>query len=80
MAFEPKKEKISKVLNETIAEAPKAKSNRRIKKAGRPAGKTKFPYQFTLKPRNREKLDEIAEEQGFATASSFLDDWIEKYK
>ncbi|MCA1357318.1 hypothetical protein DIY07_02730 [Streptococcus iniae] len=80
MAFEPKKDKISKALSETITEAPKTQNNPRRKKAGRPAGKTKFPFQFTLKPQNREKLDEIAESQGFTTASAFLDDWIEKYK
>lgn len=58
----------------------KRKTIQEEKKAGRPAGKTKFPFQFTLKPQNREKLDEIAESQGYTTASAFLDDWIEKYK
>ncbi|WP_273449395.1 hypothetical protein [Streptococcus ferus] len=78
MAFESKKEKISKVLQENIKD-PKPQ-RKRGRKAGRPSGKTKFPYQFTLKPQNREKLDRIAEASGYNTASTFLDDWIEGYK
>lgn len=78
MAFESKKEKISKVLQEDL----KTTSVRQIRgrKAGRPSGKTKFPYQFTLKPQNREKLDRIAREAGYSGASTFLDDWIEDYQ
>lgn len=78
MAFESKKEKISKVLQENIKD-PKPQ-RKRGRKAGRPSGKTKFPYQFTLKPQNREKLDRIAGASGYNTASTFLDDWIEGYK
>lgn len=33
MAFEPKKDKISKALSETITEAPKTKNNPRRKKS-----------------------------------------------
>ena len=77
MAFEIKKDKISKALGETIPSVPKAKSQGR--RAGRPSGKTKHPYQFTLKPQNREKLDRIAEKAGYSGASTFLDDWIESY-
>ena len=78
MAFESKKDKISKVLQENLSETPKKAG--RIRKAGRPSGKTKYPYQFTLKSQNREKLDKIAEEQGFNGVSPFLDHWIENYK
>lgn len=78
MAFESKKDKISKVLQENIKEpTPKSKQGR---KAGRPSGKTKFPYQFTLKPQNREKLDRMAEAAGYSGASTFLDEWIEAYQ
>ncbi|RHA25376.1 hypothetical protein DW942_00080 [Streptococcus mutans] len=78
MAFESKKDKISRVLQENIKDPnPQRKRGR---KAGRPSGKTKFPYQFTLKPQNREKLDRIAEASGYNTASTFLDDWIERYQ
>lgn len=77
MAFESKKDKISKVLQENLSETPKKAG--RIRKAGRPSGKTKYPYQFTLKPQNREKLDRIAEKAGYSGASTFLDDWIESY-
>ena len=76
MAFEVKKEKLNQVLQENLSEAPSRKRQRRV---GRPAGKSKFPYQFTLKPDSREKLDAIARENGFNSASAFLDDWIEKY-
>ncbi len=78
MAFESKKDKISKALSETLPQT--AKSRTKERKAGRPAGKTKHPYQFTLKPQNREKLDRIAKEAGYSGASPFLDDWIEHYE
>lgn len=78
MAFEIKKDKISKALGETIPSVPKEKSQGR--RAGRPSGKTKHPYQFTLKPQNREKLDRIAEQAGYSGASTFLDNWIESYE
>lgn len=78
MAFESKKEKISKVLQEEIKD-PKPQK-KRGRKAGRPSGKTKFPYQFTLKPQNREKLDKIAVASGYSSASTFLDEWIEQYQ
>lgn len=78
MAFEIKKDKINKALGETIPSVPKAKSQGR--RAGRPSGKTKHPYQFTLKPQNREKLDRIAEQAGYSGASTFLDNWIESYE
>ena len=77
MAFEIKKDKISKALGETLPSVPKATSQGR--RAGRPSGKTKHPYQFTLKPQNREKLDRIADQAGYSGASTFLDDWIESY-
>lgn len=78
MAFESKKERITKVLQEDLKEpTPKRKQGRR---AGRPVGKTKYPYQFTLKPQNREKLDRIAEQAGYNGASTFLDEWIEGYE
>ena len=78
MAFESKKDKISKVLQENLKDPQPQK--RRGRKAGRRMGKTKFPYQFTLKPQNREKLDRIAEAAGYSGASTFLDEWIEKYE
>ncbi|HEL1582384.1 hypothetical protein [Streptococcus suis] len=78
MAFEIKKDKISKALSETLPPAPKG--NSRGRRAGRPSGKTKYPYQFTLKPQNREKLDRIAEQAGYSGASTFLDEWLENYE
>lgn len=78
MAFEIKKDKLSKTLSETLPPTPKTKSQGR--RAGRPSGKTKHPYQFTLKPQNREKLDRIAEQAGYSGASTFLDEWIENYE
>ena len=78
MAFESRKEQISNVLQENIKEpSPQRKRGR---KTGRPSGKTKFPYQFTLKPQNRDKLDRIAEASGYSGASTFLDEWIEQYQ
>lgn len=78
MAFESKKEKINRVLQEDLKKRPL--QNSRNRRAGRPVGKTKFPYQFTLKPQNREKLDRIASAAGYTGVSTFLDDWIEKFE
>lgn len=49
MAFESKKEKISKVLQKRLKTLSPKRSEG--EKAGRPSGKTKFPYQFTLNPK-----------------------------
>lgn len=38
------------------------------------------PFTFTLKPSNRKALTKIAKRHGFASTSSFLDEWIEQNK
>lgn len=53
------------------------KKRRRV---GRPGGKTKKNYSFTLKPSNRDLLDELAEKAGYTSASNYLDDWLEQQK
>lgn len=73
MSFEPRKNKIEQVLKENLAEQP-------TRRVGRKPGKTKHPYQFTLTPKNREKLDKIAEKSGYTSVSQFLDNWIEQYE
>ncbi|HET0644935.1 TPA: hypothetical protein VQK19_002150, partial [Streptococcus pneumoniae] len=37
----------------------------------------KKQFQFTLKPSNRKKLDEIAKAAGAKSASDYLDRWLE---
>ncbi|MGT2930173.1 hypothetical protein ACVR1G_08110 [Streptococcus dentasini] len=74
MAFESKKNKIAQALSDPITVRDTKK-----RKPGRPSGKTRKPWTFTLKPQNRDKLDLIAAKEGFNGASTFLDDWIEKY-
>ncbi|HEL2511059.1 hypothetical protein ACS60R_05910 [Streptococcus suis] len=70
MAFENKKSSISKILQETK------------QVAGNPRGvdfggheRTK-QYQFSLQPSVREKLNQIASEKGYRSASSFLNELI----
>ncbi|CNC26641.1 hypothetical protein [Streptococcus agalactiae] len=77
MAFTSKRERIEKSLGEKIQAPTQSTKTRR---AGRPPGKIKHPYTFTLKPKNREKLDLIAAAEGHSGASTFLDNWIENYK
>ena len=80
MAFESKKNQMKKVLQEELPKNPPTENHSGGRKAGRPAGKLKHPFQFTLKPENRTKLDDIAKEYGYNSASAFLDDWIENYE
>lgn len=58
-------------------EQKKTKKRRRV---GRPSGKTKKNYSFTLKPSNRDLLDELAEQAGYTSASNYLDDCLEQQK
>lgn len=75
MAFEPKEELLRQSL-----EAPEKKETRKRRRVGRPSGKTKKNYSFTLKPSNRDLLDELAEKAGYTSASHYLDDWLEQQK
>ena len=70
MAFESKKNQMKQVLQEELPKNPPTEKHSGGRKAG----------QFTLKPENRTKLDDIAKEYGYNSASAFLDDWIENYE
>ncbi|AGU81137.1 hypothetical protein SAIN_0828 [Streptococcus anginosus C1051] len=80
MAFESRKDKMKQVLQEELPKSSSVDKTNGKRKAGRPAGRLKKPYQFTLKPKNRTKLDTIAQDAGYNSASAFLDDWIEGYE
>ncbi|MFS1664680.1 hypothetical protein [Streptococcus sp. zg-JUN1979] len=85
MAFEPKKAKLNQALqkNDTEVELVKSKvlsEKPRRRKVGRPKGKQRFNYTFTLEPESRDKLDLIAEQEGYNGVSTFLNDWIKHYK
>lgn len=77
MAFDPKKDRLKKALGEELN--PIKEEPIKQRRVGRPAGKTKRPYQFTIKPKNREKLDQMTQAAGYTSASLFLDEWIEGY-
>ncbi|WP_032798496.1 hypothetical protein [Streptococcus sobrinus] len=66
-----RKDKLKAALNEQLSPSKR--------KAGRPKGKTKKPYSFTLKPANRDKLDRMAAQAGYTAVAAYLDDWIEHY-
>ena len=71
MAFIPKEKEISQIIEATrqpeqISEVANFESFERKKQ-----------FQFTLKPSNRKKLDEIAKAAGAKSASDYLDRWLE---
>ncbi|MGT2755747.1 hypothetical protein [Streptococcus ovuberis] len=78
MAFKPKKNEIAQVITET-ATLPSS-----IQSTDTGAGghfdtfeRTK-QYQFTLQPSVRTKIDELAKEKGFRSASAFVNDLFKK--
>lgn len=77
MAFNPNRDKLKQALGGELR--PVQEEVKQHRKAGRPTGKTKKQYQFTLKPKNREKLDRMAQAAGYTGASTFLDEWIENH-
>ncbi|HEM3615073.1 TPA: hypothetical protein U1C23_001950 [Streptococcus suis] len=70
MAFENKKSSISKILQETKQVAG---NSRGVDFGGHERTKQ---YQFSLQPSVREKLNQIASEKGYRSASSFLNELI----
>lgn len=71
MAFIPKEKEISQIIEAThqpeqVSEVANFESFERKKQ-----------FQFTLKPSNRKKLDEIAKAAGAKSASDYLDRWLE---
>ncbi|WP_019779492.1 hypothetical protein [Streptococcus sobrinus] len=69
MAFENKQEKISQILKETEAEVSQPVATQTVDTFER----TK-QYQFTLQPTVRKKIDQLAKENGYRSASSYLND------
>lgn len=72
MAFTPKEKEISQIIEAThqpeqISEVSNFESFERKKQ-----------FQFTLKPSNRKKLDQVAKAAGAKSASDYLDKLIEK--
>ena len=71
MAFTPKEKEISQIIEAThqpeqISDVANFESFERKKQ-----------FQFTLKPSNRKKLDEIAKAAGAKSASDYLDKLLE---
>ena len=71
MAFTPKEKEISQIIEAThqpeqISDVANVESFERKKQ-----------FQFTLKPSNRKKLDQVAKAAGAKSASDYLDKWLE---
>lgn len=73
MAFNPSDRR----LTEAIKESNVKKNQANIKVPTNRDHENTNPYTFTMKPSNREKLNVIAEQHGYASASKFLNDLIE---
>jgi len=70
MAFEPKKKQLSKALQETLKEDKTPSAVEAFERTKQ--------YQFTLQPSVREKIDNLAKEKGYRSASSFINDYFKK--
>ena len=68
MAFESKKKQISKSLQETLREIKTPSAVETFERTKQ--------YQFTLQPSVREKIDSLAKEKGYRSASSFINDYF----
>ena len=71
MAFTPKEKEISQIIEAThqteqLPDIDNFESSERKKQ-----------FQFTLKPSNRKKLDQVAKAAGAKSASDYLDKWLE---
>lgn len=73
MAFDNNKEKISIMLKQTELSKEKI-----IKDSWSEFERTK-QYQFTLQPSVREKIDRLAKEKGYRSASSFLNSYFKEF-
>ena len=73
MAFTPKEKEISQIIEASSQPQPEQISD----VANFESFERKKQFQFTLKPSNRKKLDEIAKEAGAKSASDYLDKLIE---
>ena len=72
MAFENKQEKISQILKETEKET-KIEVSQPTTQAVDAFERTK-QYQFTLQPTVRKRISQLAKENGYRSASSYLND------
>ena len=73
MAFTPKEKEISQIIE--ASSQPDRTPNEVEVEFG--SFERKKQFQFTLKPSNRKKLDEIAKAVGAKSASDYLDKLIE---
>lgn len=71
MAFEKKNSNISKMLKAT----EEKKHRTEVVKVGEDFERTK-QFQFTLQPSVRKKINRLAKENGYRSASSFLNDYF----
>lgn len=77
MAFEPQDDKIRDILtkSESLVQ-PSSVAPTPSEGAGYERTKQ---YQFTLQPSVREKIDQLAKENGYRSASGFINDYFKKF-
>ena len=75
MAFTPKEKEISQIIE--ASSQPDRTPNEVEVEVEFESFERKKQFQFTLKPSNRKKLDEIAKAAGAKSASDYLDKLIE---
>ena len=73
MAFTPKEKEISQII-EASSQPDRTPNEVEVEFE---SFERKKQFQFTLKPSNRKKLDEIAKAAGAKSASDYLDRWLE---
>ncbi|MBY5035339.1 hypothetical protein K6V78_09845 [Streptococcus gallolyticus] len=78
MAFNPNDDKFRDLLTKTEEAQPSSVPASNSSEAGN-YEKTK-QFQFTLQPSVREKIGQLAEEQGYRSASAFVNEFFKSYK
>lgn len=68
MAFDNKQAKISKILKDSEENGDATKMRTTFERTKQ--------YQFTLQPSVREKINGLAREKGYRSASSFINDYF----
>ncbi|EPV87306.1 MULTISPECIES: hypothetical protein [Streptococcus] len=72
MAFDNNQEKISNLLKATEATTQTHNSSFEFERTKK--------YMFSLQPSVREKITQIANERGYRSASSFLNDYFKNFE
>ncbi|MGT2754709.1 hypothetical protein [Streptococcus ovis] len=74
MAFEPQDDKIRDILNKSV---DLVQTSGIVSNLSDNFERTK-QFQFTLQPSVREKINQLAKESGYRSASAFINDYFKK--